>query len=486
MAGSLTESGDLYSSEIGFIYIFNLIVGSGALTMPKAFAEAGWLTSVVTLVLLAFMSFLTSTFINEVMAAANAAIRWKRNEKRQEGDESDSSSNSSLEPEGEETKALLTAGALSTSINQPIPKRRRDYFDMTQRVEMGQMASMFFNKIGVNLFYLCIIIYLYGDLAIYCAAVPKSLRNVACIDKPNASESDPCWSSKQLTRIDAYRLFLGCFTVLVGPFVFFNVQKTKYLQIGTSVLRWLAFGTMIVIAVKKLIDGKGQGDTPAFKFSGMPNLFGVCIYSFMCQHSLPSLVTPIKNKSKLTSLFLTDFSVIMVFYLVLCFTAVFCFKGNDIQDLYTLTFKDANVVIYYFLALFPVFTLSTNFPIIAITLRNNLKTLFHREGRKFSWLVDRIVFPMITILPPIGVAFYTHDLELLVGVTGSYAGVGIQYLTPAFLVYCSRKELSKYYGHRLENKHTSPFKHKIWVIFVIIWAIASVIFVTVNHILTHT
>ena len=31
----------------------------------------------------------------------------------------------------------------------------------------------------------------------------------------------------------------ACFTVLLGPFVFFNVQKTKYLQMLTTVLRWL-------------------------------------------------------------------------------------------------------------------------------------------------------------------------------------------------------------------------------------------------------
>jgi len=32
--------------------------------------------------------------------------------------------------------------------------------------------------VGFNLFYICIIVYLYGDLAIYAAAVPKSLRDV--------------------------------------------------------------------------------------------------------------------------------------------------------------------------------------------------------------------------------------------------------------------------------------------------------------------
>ena len=47
-----------------------------------------------------------------------------------------------------------------------------------ERVELGAMAKMFFNKVGVFLFYLCIIVYLYGDLAIYAAAVPKNIVSI--------------------------------------------------------------------------------------------------------------------------------------------------------------------------------------------------------------------------------------------------------------------------------------------------------------------
>jgi hypothetical protein len=38
------------------------------------------------------------------------------------------------------------------------------------------MSALFFSPLGRNLFYLCLVIYLYGDLAIYGAAVAKSLR----------------------------------------------------------------------------------------------------------------------------------------------------------------------------------------------------------------------------------------------------------------------------------------------------------------------
>ena len=114
--------------------------------------------------------------------------------------------------------------------------------------------------------------------------------------------------------------------------------------------------------------------------AGLPNLFGVCVYSFMCHHSLPSLgkeytktkknmsknkfslaVTPISRKRKLSWLLLTDymvrrvhflrttqlfshtfvskneFQVILSFYFLLTFTGIFTF--SEINDLYTLNFQ---------------------------------------------------------------------------------------------------------------------------------------------------
>lgn len=56
--------------------MFNLIVGTGALTLPAAFQDAGWLFSTVALVVLCFVSFVTVTFVIESMACANATIQW--------------------------------------------------------------------------------------------------------------------------------------------------------------------------------------------------------------------------------------------------------------------------------------------------------------------------------------------------------------------------------------------------------------------------
>lgn len=58
------------------------------------------------------------------------------------------------------------------------------------------------------------------------------------------------------------------FVLSLGPFVFFNVQKTKYLQLLTSIMRWLAFIVMIVYALKKLIVHGPRGDPPIANLAG--------------------------------------------------------------------------------------------------------------------------------------------------------------------------------------------------------------------------
>jgi hypothetical protein len=244
---------------------------------------------------------------------------------------------------------------------------------------------------------------------------------------------------------------------------------------------------MIILALIRISQGNGEGRPPVANFSGIPTLFGVCIYSFMCHHSLPSLVTPIRDKSKLFTLFGADYLLILGFYLLLSFTGIFSF--TSLHDLYTLNFQydpcDPSpithaVFIQYFLALYPVFTLSTNIPIIGITLRNNLKALCQRWA-PFPWTVDRLVFPIITIAIPVIVACITDSVEFLVGITGSYAGAAIQYFIPAFLVFCSRRMLLLEFPPLESNPHKSPFSHIAWVYAVVIWGVLCIGFVTLNY-----
>jgi len=81
MAGSSSNDDSHYSWQVAFIYIFNLVVGAGALALPKAFAQTGLILGLIAIFVLAIMSYCTSTFMIEAMSIANAALKLKKLEK---------------------------------------------------------------------------------------------------------------------------------------------------------------------------------------------------------------------------------------------------------------------------------------------------------------------------------------------------------------------------------------------------------------------
>ena len=246
---------------------------------------------------------------------------------------------------------------------------------------------------------------------------------------------------------------------------------------------------MIALAIQKIIAGPTHTPTAA-NISGFPELFGVTIYAFMCQHSIPGMITPMRNKRGVLLLVAGDFALIIVFYILLTYTGVFAFKVSDMQELYSLDFfspgeQIALLILGTYIALFPVFTLSTNFPIISITLRENLKALFKTvferwlRGANFPFVVDHIFFPLLTIIPPFAIAYATQQTDVLVSVTGSFPGVCVQYLIPVSLAFMGHSKLKKKYGCYL-NKHKSPLSHYVFLIAVLVWSAVSFVLILVD------
>lgn len=521
------------------IYLFNLIVGTGALTLPSAFADCGWLVSTIVITLICFTSYMTATFIIECMSIANALTkvskrRLVKTDFMADIDVDDGSrqmvtgflnENDPLLEEDAAQRLQESQTIAPRNSSQQTEDERRDLFELTQVIECGRLAKLFFNRKGATFFYVCLCIYLYGDITIYSVAISKSIRDVICaqpcqenatyalIQQPSTTnlpsrtifdfladkQEAACWpdssgSQSQYTRNFIYRASVFAVLFGCGPFVFFNVQKTKYLQIFTSIYRWFAFLTMIILASVALATEKGKGNPRMSNIDGIPSLFGVSVYAFMCHHSIPSLITPIKNKANIYRMILIDYILILSFYLLLSLTGVFTFE--HIKDVYTLNFlpdKCANSsshtspiesvpILQYILPVFPIFVLATNFPIIAITLTNNLRTLFSSISNTSGprSFISRVIVPLIAITPPIILSIFLQDLEKIMGVVGSYSGLAIQWMIPALMVRYARKHV---YSEKARGRNflSSPFRSNLWTYLVIIWTTLCLVFITMDH-----
>lgn len=506
----------LHTPQTGMVFVFNLIVGTGALTLPSVFSRAGWLLGSVIVLLLAFLSYVTLTFVIEASSCANALAHHRRLKQ--------SSAVASAEEDDEEMTEDETVLRGNSDVHYaPVPsqdttigdqpqsndeertplflierQKVSGHFSLDDKFELGDMAALFFRPWGRLLFYLCMSVYLYGDLAIYNAAVSKSITDVVCGRNASGNltgssedddivienDDDYCWEGG-LHRHSFYRLSMVAFVCLLGPFVFFNLTKTKSLQLLTAVFRWLAFFIMIVLACLRFVNGTADGQPPVADWIQVPNLFGACIYSFMCHHSIPSLVAPIRQKDRIKGALGIDYLGVSCFYLLLAMTGSFAFR--HLQDLYTLNFvpDDGGVflkLVEYFLALFPVFTLGASYPIIGITLRNNLKILLEDVLVPNSPGVSKFIFPLLTVVPPLLVTLNTENIKALVRFTGSYAGAGIQYLIPVALIYLGRKKTQAVLGNHIPNRFQSPFKHGAWLLVVVGWTVLCISLVTMTFI----
>jgi len=63
------------SVQVGLVFLFNLLLGTGVLTMPAVFAKAGYVVGVFVVAALCFMSYIQVTFLIEAMANANFVKR---------------------------------------------------------------------------------------------------------------------------------------------------------------------------------------------------------------------------------------------------------------------------------------------------------------------------------------------------------------------------------------------------------------------------
>lgn len=185
----------------------------------------------------------------------------------------------------------------------------------------------------------------------------------------------------------------------------------------------------------------------------------------------------------------TALIIILAFHLLLSYvyTAIFWLSFNELQDLYTLNFfipfvnsdpvgKKILSVCGYYIALYPVFSLSRIFPVESITLRENIIKALTRlllkqrwiENQKFLFTIDHILLPTIAIVLLLVISFTTTNVDALMGITGGVFGVWIQYLISTTLLFAGKYIITKKLKiTEYENKYKSPFSHNFFLSFII-------------------
>ena len=139
------KSTQSFSAGTAAVYIFNLIVGTGALALPAAFAMAGWASATVLLLVLALLSYITASWVVETMAACNAILNIQTRLDSQQISQDEINGDSQHQPVRNDMASQVSLASYSYG---SVDSRDTDLFDLKKKIELAEMSNILYNKVG--------------------------------------------------------------------------------------------------------------------------------------------------------------------------------------------------------------------------------------------------------------------------------------------------------------------------------------------------
>ncbi len=171
---------------IPMIFMFNIMVGTGLLAIPRIFYAAGLGLGTAFFCFVCLLAAITHTYLAEALGASSARV-----------------------------------------------KKRNQYLD-----QIGSFHAVLMPRAATAVWYFVITLYLVGALAIYAVFIPETVATVL----PPASLGLHSFD-------EVYRVTLLVLGVIMIVLMCFNFTSTTWLQITTTVLRHAVLLAMISVAL---------------------------------------------------------------------------------------------------------------------------------------------------------------------------------------------------------------------------------------------
>jgi amino acid permease len=251
----------------------NTMMGTGIVTLPYTFANAGLIFGLVCVVIGYFISYIAASFLIEALGSANA----------------------------------LQSPLLKTN-------NRHSY---QRRIELGALLSTYLDRFLQILFNVILLIYLYG---------------VVCI---HFVETATCLSTILSVLIYGEIGHVSYFLVLVIFFVVCFIFSLKNIANAMVISYIIAALKIVVVLCYLVIEFLGVFWYNEFDMETitqvdptlLPKLVGNVVFTFMMHHSLPGIVYPIEKEFQTQSLMFRNMTYIGILHFVHNLLALLAF-GN--------------------------------------------------------------------------------------------------------------------------------------------------------------
>ncbi|KDO18763.1 hypothetical protein SPRG_15926 [Saprolegnia parasitica CBS 223.65] len=398
-----------YSPLVAYSFTVNYILGVGSLGVPYALYHAGLLFGSIMLVVVSWLSYITVMWVSET------TVRGRE-----------------LDAMNTHTKLLV---------------------DPMHFPEVTTLCERFLGHCGARIYQISLLGLMYGGLIGYAQVFVNSIAS-------------------QLASLAISNVAVAIvFGLIVVPLSCVDLNEQIHVQVGMAVLRFVALLTMIVsAAVAMWTDAADSGSATA-------TTTPTTVFSQLFQHSVPGLLAPLSraNQPKAAQIFGSALVTTTLFYLGLGLTCCYYF-GDRISSSVNLNWANFTwgldpVPVWArcltaLVVLFPALDTLSVFPLIAITLGDNLAVSLRQCSTFLSRSQVRIFCRLVAALPPLVIAVLVSDLSVTLQISGVF-GVYVAFLAPALLQFVARREDPR------NNMYSGRFSGDPYIYLVLLFGVVA-------------
>ena len=438
-----------YNAIVCYFYLLNYCLSSGFLTLPFVYYYAGTFPSIFLITFLGITGCITALWVLEIMGRCRVLNQFR------------------LSGTTREVLCLNSSNGLNEC--------NEDIYTISEKrkFEMTDMCKIMFGSIGRFVF--IIIFCSYGILALWCFAsvVGTSLSiyiplNGSVVRKCNETEFAGVPYPQDPPCFNLYRVSVSVFGIIVTLLSLLELNEQKYIQLTFTLLRFLAFSSIIIFSVYLIIhnamypplalpprlNATASHSLTTFNIKWVLVAIPVIVYTQNMHAAIPSITHCVSSKKRLKLTLITTFATLWCIFLVLGIVASFALR-NAVNENVTLNwryftesrFNIAVRIISFFITIFPSIDTVSAYPLVATTLSNNLYSVLmcrdtFQAVPNLRSRFGKMVFRFCVAFFPITGALFVSNLVSVLHLAGLFAFVSY-FAVPIACQYQSKRLCSK-------------------------------------------
>lgn len=480
-----TSKAQSFSSFVAACFTLNYIMGTGILTIPWAFHEAGVVLSCLSLTIVCLLGIMSSDYLLSAMARAEAVTEYMNDVRAH------SSTHGLFAPA--ESMPLYIAGSESYgdaengngnggSINSGVLfSMKTDSASLltvrNSKFELTDLCRIFLGPVGEKSYTVSVMLFLYGVLWAYSTVFGKAMMLSLPISGLESSES--------------YSVYVGVFSLIVLPLSLLELTEQVKVQVFLSSCRFLMVSVMVLTPLlvayasprQTIHQADGDEDAssyftfgdqtapegaPVWKTSGISHMLPIVVFAILFHHGIPGMAKDVGDKSNMHNIFGTTLALCIGAYAVIGVVDSWYF-GEHIEQSVNLNWSNfhyhyeggcrgrsgdrcggdsfggwiASVVSFY-TVIFPAIDVISAFPLQAHVLSSIfryslLANKVPAEKEKYlAWFCK-----FLSCVPPLVGALFSNDLGMITDFSG-LVGLAIAFCFPALLYVFSERKMLKF------------------------------------------